>query len=747
MIQEIQLNNVATYVTPVSMQPLDINFCYGSNGSGKSTLANGISGKIAAEKCCISWMQEALPVLTYSKDFIEANFGERIGGIFTLGEESKEAQGFIISKSSELETIDGLILSLKNSKIKIEQEQQQAKYDFENVCWAIQQAHGETFAKALVGYRASKDKFAQKCLAEYPNIDKESPPDTKYLEELYSAAYGAQKESYRVILPIDIDSITRNETCDLLGRRITGSIDAPVGKFIEYLQNSDWVKQGFVYSSRSDGKCPYCQQIIPENIQKELTAFFDESYEKDCNLLATFAHDYSKNMGTLLEAMRSIIKQSIPILEYELFRAEVENLAKTIEANSKMLSSKISSPGTVVSIESLLGSIQKLNDLITAFNEKISRNNDIVKNQAQNQAKCTAGIWNFFAYELREVIAQYQKKIVGFSTGCTQIDERLRQEAEKKTAIRRQITEKEETLTSVLPTVNAINSILERFGFIGFKLAESAEAKGSYVILRPDGSNAKKTLSEGEHNFISFLYFFHLVYGSFERSGVNQNKVVVIDDPISSLDSNVLFIITTLTKTLITDCLANKHGIKQIFILTHNVYFHKEITFRGSGSRYSSTKTAYWIIRKKEENSSIVKFETNPIQTSYELLWSDLKDTGNTQRVTIFNTLRRILEYYFNIIGGLNYEKCINEFEGQDKIVCKALVSSINDGSHFISDDFVMCYESDTLENYLRVFRLIFHKMGHENHYKMMMREADTHCLENDEHQPALEAVSPMDTR
>ena len=46
------------------------------------------------------------------------------------------------------------------------------------------------------------------------------------------------------------------------------------------------------------------------------------------------------------------------------------------------------------------------------------------------------------------------------------------------------IEDKEETLTSVLPTVTAINSILERFGFTGFKLAENMNKKGTYKILR-----------------------------------------------------------------------------------------------------------------------------------------------------------------------------------------------------------------------------------------------------------------------
>ena len=38
--------------------------------------------------------------------------------------------------------------------------------------------------------------------------------------------------------------------------------------------------------------------------------------------------------------------------------------------------------------------------------------------------------------------------------------------------------------------------------------------------------------------------------------------------------------------------------------------------------------------------------------------------------------------------------------------------------------DFVMCYESESINNYLMVFRSIFVKMGHASHYDMMMGES-----------------------
>lgn len=72
----------------------------------------------------------------------------------------------------------------------------------------------------------------------------------------------------------------------------------------------------------------------------------------------------------------------------------------------------------------------------------------------------------------------------------------------------------------------------------------------------------------------------------------------------------------------------------------------------------------------------------------------------------------------------MKYDECIDLFEDEDKTICKTLISCINGGSHFISDDFVMCYETDAMDSYLRIFKLIFEKTGHRSHYSMMMKRS-----------------------
>ena len=94
--------------------------------------------------------------------------------------------------------------------------------------------------------------------------------------------------------------------------------------------------------------------------------------------------------------------------------------------------------------------------------------------------------------------------------------------------------------TSIQPTINEINTILRSYGFLNFEIVPTKE-EGFYQIQREDGSIAETTLSEGEITFITFLYYLQLAKGGISEDEVTIERVLVIDDPISSLDSNVLF--------------------------------------------------------------------------------------------------------------------------------------------------------------------------------------------------------------
>jgi wobble nucleotide-excising tRNase len=82
--------------------------------------------------------------------------------------------------------------------------------------------------------------------------------------------------------------------------------------------------------------------------------------------------------------------------------------------------------------------------------------------------------------------------------------------------------------------------------------------RGFYQIQREDRSIAEETLSEGEITFITFLYYLQLAKGGTSEENVTEERVLIIDDPISSLDSNVLFIVSTLIKEILKDVKLDK---------------------------------------------------------------------------------------------------------------------------------------------------------------------------------------------
>jgi wobble nucleotide-excising tRNase len=248
-----------------------------------------------------------------------------------------------------------------------------------------------------------------------------------------------------------------------------------------------------------------------------------------------------------------------------------------------------------------------------------------------------------------------------------------------------------------------------------------ATESGFYQIQREDGTIAEHTLSEGETTFITFLYFLQLAKGGISEDSVNEERILVVDDPISSLDSNVLFIVSTLIKEIIKDIKSDIGNIRQIVLLTHNVYFHKEVSYEGLNRK--GEKSHFWILRKNGKLSTIHYYgESNPIQSSYELLWREIKEWEKNSGITIQNAMRRILETFFSILGNKRDDFLITKFGTQEeREICRSLLSWANEGSHTLPDDLYIEAPDEAITKYLDVFKGIFTHTENPGHYNLMM--------------------------
>ena len=728
MITRIQLSGIATYKSLVTIEPKKINFIYGSNGTGKTTLTRFLAESNTTPNSGIEWDSGTHEkVIVYNRNFVEQNFreNESIPGIFTLGSESIDIQNKVAEFKAQQEKTKEEKEKKKSTLSKLQTDLSKLTDQTKDKCWKIQSKYGLTFADALVGCRKSRDNFFKECLSRYAFDLQHQDPVLQYdqLLNVYGPAYSKDIEYRKEYTVLDISDVEVIDNQELLSKIITGKANTPIGTFIQYLNASDWVKQGIALTARANGKCPFCQRELPTDLEKQIADYFDVEYEKDCRALTEYYQRYLAFVKRVKSQIEFILDNKYDFLQYAEFEQYGTHFKLTADRNITEIQSKVEAPSKIIRVAPLEDILVKINSFITGFNDKIKENNRTVANQKDAKQRCQELIWHFFIDVLKDDLAEYSKNKAGVEKGIRALEEKIAEDEKKIYQLEQDIKEEEAKLTSVLPTVEKINRILTSFGFCGFSLAENKDKLGTYVLMRQDGKDASRTLSEGEYNFISFLYFYHLCFGSQTNEGISDDRIIVIDDPVSSLDSNVLFIVATLVKNIIKKCYDDKDGIKQIFVLTHNVYFHKEISYLNSRENYPSSKAAYFIVRKKDEESSIVFFSDNPIKTSYEMLWEDLRKPDERSVQSVFNTMRRILEHYFQIIGGIQYEKCINNFEGEDKQICLSLIASVNEGSHSIFDDLIVPIDETALEKYLRVFRLIFEKLKHIEHYNMMMRK------------------------
>ncbi|TGG87504.1 AAA family ATPase [Geotoga petraea] len=719
MISKILLDNVATY-KEVNFNPSKVNYIYGGNGTGKTTISKVIANENIYPYCEIEKDDTEIDICVYNRDFLKKNFSQSnsVKGIFTLGKNSKDAQEFIEMKKDELEKLKEKNNKFENSKEILEEEITKENQDFENKMWEIKKEYESEFREAFEGYMSSKKKFSEKCLGEFNN----SSELLRFqdLVERKNLVFKKDVIKYEQISIINFEKLRELEQSEILSTPIIGKENSQFGMLIKKLKNSDWVNKGREYLKNSESQCPFCQQPINRDIIRKIEEFFDDSYKEQFGLINDFKEEYCTLIKTLINNLKELRTQDIEIIDLSILDEKIKIIEEKNKVNLMKINEKIDTPSNIIKLEKITDVIQEINTIITDFQKMIEKNNNLIENIKSEKNKLINQIWRFIVERNKNDIKRYKSSISGYKKGVKNINNKIKNNLEDSKAIDKEIKLKEAEITNTEHTKNEINKILKIFGFVGFKI-ENAEKEGKYKIIRNDGSPVEETLSEGEYNFITFLYFYQMIKGSTDPTGITRDKVIVIDDPVSSLDSNILFIVSSLVKNIVNDCNNGKNGIKQVLLFTHNVYFYKEVTFRGSNKELKKHEK-FWIIKKIDELSKIEKHDENPIQTTYEMLWEEIRDKERINKVSVFNTLRRILEYYFNIIGGLDYEKCIHSFEGEDKLVCKALISWINDGSHFVNDDTMIYLDPESIEKYLKVFKMIFDNMGHISHYYMMMK-------------------------
>lgn len=732
MIESIHIAGIATYSSiPQVLSDLStFNYIFGSNASGKTTITRVIADEGSFPTCSVNWKggtkQQAM---VYNLDFVDRNFNQsaELKGIFTLGEKNVDTLNTIAAAKTELDALTTKIETL-NRGLNGEdgsggKRDDLAALDAElkDKCWAQKQKHDAKLRGAFEGFRNSAEKFKNKVLQEWAS-NSATVESLINLEKRAETVFGPTPTAENSIPAVETNAVLAHEANPILKKHVIGKEDVDIAAMIKKLGNSDWVRQGRAFYEVNGQVCPFCQQSTTDVFANSLNDYFDETFIRDSKAIDDLETNYKTDSERLQQQIASIVAAPSKYLDVDKLKSEKNLLDSKITVNIQRLAIKKKEPSQNIDLESITNVASAVEALIDATNILVANHNKTVANLAQERRDLTAQVWKYLLeVELKADLTTYEAKRDDLNKAIAAMTKQIASARVDKAKKDDEIRELEKQATSIQPTIDGINALLASFGFRGFSLAK-ADTGTCYKLVRLDGTDAKETLSEGEKSFITFLYFYYWLKGSDSETGMTTDRVVVFDDPVSSLDSDILFIVGSLIKGLFDEIRAGTGHIKQIFVLTHNVYFHKEVTFNPKRRSKAMNEETFWVVRKSGLESKLEKCSSNPIKTSYEFLWAEVRKPDRSN-LTIQNTLRRILDNYFKILGDVDPDEICAKFEGKERLICKSLFSWVNYGSHYAHDDLYVSIDSSTVEIYLNVFRAIFEKSGHLGHYKMMMGE------------------------
>jgi wobble nucleotide-excising tRNase len=740
MIQSIDIVDSATFVGgPHQLFGLRaINYFFGANGSGKTTISRGIATG-TSPKCTIKWAGDTpLVRLVYNRDFVEANFAqtEKLNGIFTLGKDEINLASQIEEQREECDRIRDSITKVTKNRDgdpfdpSVEgQVQRQEKLDreFKDACWEIKRKH-EKHKEALRGC-LRKENFHKRALEEVTN-NKCMSVDEKTLAERVAVVFGPEQDAIAEMPRPVFKSLLDLEGAAILAKMVVGKKDVDTAALINKLANSDWVKKGFAFLEKSPDACPFCQQRISASLKQSLDDYFDEAFDADMEAIRILKTNYASATDALKQQLDAIERSESQHLDMTGFKRAKKVVELLLKGNSEKLQIKELEPSRLLSLDGIKEASDALLTSVDNANVAIKKHNKMIEDREAERENVESEVWRVMLDGgITALHVGHKTKTASIEKAKKGLTEQIKAKRAELLKADEVLTEMEKKTTSVEPTVTAINKLLGRFGFKGF-FVTMTDDKQSYKLIRRNGELAKNTLSEGEKSFVTFLYFYHLIRGSKDSTNVSASRIVVFDDPVSSLDSDILHIVGSLIRELFAEVCAGDGLIKQLFILTHNMAFYKEVSyFKTRQKGVSPTKVTFWRVQKYDEQSRVQYSRTNPIKSIYDALWADVRSKGYNSR-NLPNTLRRILEYAARQFGGFEIHDIEKTFSGDELTACRALMAWANDGSHSIHDDIFISDGGGASEIFLRVFGIIFERCGWKKHYDAMMELCDDEGVE-----------------
>ncbi len=551
------------------------NLIYGWNGSGKTTLSrifHAVEKQESLESECdvvlsingnhvngSNFEQSTLPIRVFNRDFIADSVFQTGGGeippIFVLGEESVEKQ----------KEIDRLNAKLQQANLKLQQNREQessAKNLFDRHC--IEQARRikQTLRSSGDNVYNNFDKADYRQLAQTMRDSGEaiSHQLSEDEREKARAQHQATKKERLDEISYQFPSFpVRMEIVSNLLKKTV--VSEAIQSLKEDQELSSWVRQGLgLHQSRHASECLFCEQKLPENRLLSLNAHFSAEYGQ-------FLESVDAEIEHLQNASEAATNLSLPVPAqfyddlaeyYEIVRRRFNEvlgkirsflgeLVKTLERKKERVFESYTLDMSMPQVE--LGIIDSVNNILEKHNARCDNFNAQVAT-----ARCRLA---------NHLVSSASEEFCKLQNGIKESDSAVAEASGEVVHLQEKIAQLERDIVQHRKPAEELKDDIQKY--LGHRELRLDVKDTGYEITR-NGTPAK-ALSEGETTAIALLYFLKSLQ---DQDFDLTNGVVVLDDPVSSLDANALYLAFGFIKE-------RTQNAAQLFILTHNFTFFRQV--------------------------------------------------------------------------------------------------------------------------------------------------------------------------
>lgn len=455
-IEKITLND-ATFSNEV-IEPTYVNFFYGKNGAGKSTIARTFKANDERLQWQAGKASTDYDVLVYDTDFINANLRNygNLAGVFTVNETNIAIQEQVDTLNAERKKMGE---EYNGHKAAIDQktaDKNTALSTFQSDCWSKSAEARTLFDEAIKGKKKAA-LFAQEILAITPVAH-----DVEDLKTLYGTVFSGDAQQYNMLSKAGKVTYASLPGYELMGKPISSSSDTDFAKFIKALKATDWVRSGHThFAGQTDGKCPYCQQKLPSNFDKEIAACFDAQYQDDISAINAFQRTYESEMDSVVATLEGNVSAAMPELDLSEYEVKVQLLVDAITINKQRIAAKIKEPTSIASLEDTDSLLIEIGTLIDGFNKKIKENNEIVRDLKTKKVLCKKQVWEYLAELLKADVAAYNKALSDLDTEIKALKDKMEQLKKDATAKKKEANELNKQIVNTEATIDRLASFVD----------------------------------------------------------------------------------------------------------------------------------------------------------------------------------------------------------------------------------------------------------------------------------------------